>query len=917
MYLNYYSTDGTLLNSLPSQATAGIGRDSISDKTNIQNAQGSWMNTVFSVEAFGMTLEEAASVSKSNMRYTYNPNAATEAEKWTYNSAYKNIYVPATEDAYVAYCFNHFYKGVVYDMDDMRVVRNEKELDVEFRNYKDEVIETPDTLVPEADVYYDVIEGKYHANIDVPDTVDRDIYSFDGWYDGDKLVSTDDSFVFNGDEVNVDNLKPVMTSRNILTNAGGFETYANGINLEAPFTYINEANYPNYTGSSAAKNRFYNQVPSTGDLWTGWDGNMKLSSLKDSDNGETIQKIKDDIAAAGGKITTSGLTGFTWFEKFPTITQATTTKTFKDGGKAWVDEAAHPVAPYSGTKMLRFQSSTRTGYRAIEGLTLGKKYTLSFYAYNSYEYIFLKDVAIKTAPYYPATTSASDAKILASYQTPCVAVKEDIHDKSGNVTETDQSRTKANADYVGKWYKIELSFTAEQETVYLAAYNQTGTYTDGFTFIDELAVTEYDCKGNHTYDDIADDECNDCGAARVYPTAWDFENGDLTNITLGSGATVVDAVDQPEKIGNKYLQYKPGYFESAVFAFDYNSEDTYVVSYDLKVFKYGSDDSVNSENNYKVGANGIDHRVVQGNEYDNTSLQSGTNIVMTRYYENGSAFNTATRFTDGGTCFFGRTKTPTDVTSADDKVLYTYGDFSSGGKMWEEWQHFEVVIKPDGNEYTDPIGYGIRLNGSDWEIGIDNFKVTVIESENIKAADDATESTNFYNIRTSGVQGLRFKSDIDLNFLDNLGNGAKVVEYGTLATKASNLGADDHNLTLLRELAKDKATDSKIVVGVAYSRDSGKDVRYAYNDETKILTYTGVLTNISEKNYKTNYAVRGYVIIEDKDGNRFTVYDDVVELSVYDAAEYIVEHSNDINDKAAAQSVLDKYTEWEAAQQAA
>ena len=122
----------------------------------------------------------------------------------------------------------------------------------------------------------------------------------------------------------------------------------------------------------------------------------------------------------------------------------------------------------------------------------------------------------------------------------------------------------------------------------------------------------------------------------------------------------------------------------------------------------------------------------------------------------------------------------------------------------------------------------------------------------------------------------------------------------------------DQGYFLRREAATDINAGGKAVAGVAYSSDNGIDVRYALDEATNTLTYTGVLTGIGVKNYDVDFVVRGYAIVETADGKRITVYDDQVTLSVYDAAVQIVAENANASDVAIAQTVIDTYDAYAA-----
>lgn len=921
-YSYFYANSGSKTYNRRVGATAGIEftKNGTVLYSNTENGSGQgrsakgkvcnkgWMDAKYTLNAMGaQTIQEAAvagaarsSSNNQNMRYTY--DSATDS--MVYNSAYNNLYVPAEQDVTCAFGLDNLYDSVVYDFDNFTL---KSEVPVEAEYYDEVSFQSIANTSHNATIYTDVLENKTYASIDL---FESDTLVFEGWKDAeDNVVSMEAEFEVP-EGVDTEGLRPVFTSKNILEYAGGFEDYEANTNLEADFVEVTagDANYPNYTGGTF---RYYTSVPPTGDEWTGWDSNTKLSHLKDSDSGVTTAQIISDIEEAGGIINSKGSTSFTYFNGFPTVVEGNqNATTYADAGQKY-GKGSVVVAPYSGDKMLRLQASTRTGFRALEGLEAGKTYTLRFYAYNPYAYYFLKNVYVTD---YPAVPSDDEESItqLAGLSLPYDAVTEDIHAADGSVEKANKSIQKAKAEYVGKWFEVELTFTANSDVAYLGLTNQHSDFTSGYTYIDELTLVEYDCSGNHRYDDFNDLDCNVCGEARTFPSSWDFENGSTENITVrgNSEIKVVDAVDQPEKIGDKYLQYTSASFDGMVFNFVYEQGYKYRISYDFKIFEYGTG-SV---------ANGIDHIITPYDDglYGAPSGGNGTALapynenIVTRYKEDGTVIEKATCFSDAknGNNFYG-TKSHKDEAgnTVYDKEMAAY---LGGSEVWDNWQHFEIEIGNAG-DYEGLAEYGIRPNDAGWVVGVDNFKVEKIATSIIGEAEAATDGTNSFAIRARTAekkQGLRFKSTINLDKL-NLADGAKIVEYGTLAMKKSDA---DQGYFLRREVATDRTAKGKVVAGVAYNAENGTDVRYALDGST--LTYTGVLTGIGVKNYDVDFLVCGYAIVETADGQQITVYDSQVTMSVYDAAQQIIAESADADDVAVAKTVVETYDAYVAAQPA-
>lgn len=142
-------------------------------------------------------------------------------------------------------------------------------------------------------------------------------------------------------------------------------------------------------------------------------------------------------------------------------------------------------------------------------------------------------------------------------------------------------------------------------------------------------------------------------------------------------------------------------------------------------------------------------------------------------------------------------------------------------------------------------------------------------------------------IRTSGTQGLRFKSEISLEALVDLQCSAKVVEYGTLAIRNEFLNGEA--LVYGGSYTQQGGTVKEAKTGVAYQLSSGKNVLFAQTAYKN--TFTGVLIGIKEENYQKDYTTRVYAKIRFADGTETVVYGAQQTASVYNVAKYIVDNN--------------------------
>ena len=173
---------------------------------------------------------------------------------------------------------------------------------------------------------------------------------------------------------------------------------------------------------------------------------------------------------------------------------------------------------------------------------------------------------------------------------------------------------------------------------------------------------------------------------------------------------------------------------------------------------------------------------------------------------------------------------------------------------------------------------------------VDGF-VLYAQSDAVELAENSI-SYKGTAIRTTGVQGLRFKNSISVDALAHSGNYARVVEYGTLAIKAEYKNGEItvENLTDGKyEYTKSNGMyGCRLKCGVAYKAEDGTDVVFASDIYNK--DFTGVLTGITEENYTADYVTRAYAKVQFADGSYTYVYGDEQVASVYAVAEYIVEN---------------------------
>ena len=140
-------------------------------------------------------------------------------------------------------------------------------------------------------------------------------------------------------------------------------------------------------------------------------------------------------------------------------------------------------------------------------------------------------------------------------------------------------------------------------------------------------------------------------------------------------------------------------------------------------------------------------------------------------------------------------------------------------------------------------------------------------------------------------QALRHKFAIQKALIDN-GNDlyGDVVEYGSVAIRTDYLGNKE---LVMNGAYKYEGNERKAVTGVAYKTDTGTDIIFAQDDNTKIFTaaLTGIGKTSSGTNYDAfgkSYTVRNYVIFRDRNtGKETIVYTETQSYSVFDVMKAI------------------------------
>ena len=142
-----------------------------------------------------------------------------------------------------------------------------------------------------------------------------------------------------------------------------------------------------------------------------------------------------------------------------------------------------------------------------------------------------------------------------------------------------------------------------------------------------------------------------------------------------------------------------------------------------------------------------------------------------------------------------------------------------------------------------------------------------------------------FSIRITGKSGIRCKTGISADLRKRLAagsaNGYKLREYGTLVMSNAN-----------RERYPMIKGGDKVQTGMAYGINAdGGFTDVVYETVEGRYRYTSVLVGIPASQYKTEFAFRGYIILE-KNGQQITLYGPPVAKSIYSLAEQVLERGS-------------------------
>ena len=503
-----------------------------------------------------------------------------------------------------------------------------------------------------------------------------------------------------------------------------------------------------------------------------------------------------------------------------------------------------------GSKSLRIKNTSGASYRKITGLDENSWYTLCF------EYNFGN-----TADYLDyVSLLTSDSEVDASAN----LGKHSIDNKKFNSTSGKTSAT--------EWKKLSFTFNSGENTELLFCLKYVGSNS---IFIDNLTlVRDYisaPTNGNYDFEN-------------KYVGDWKVSDGKRASLGLDNNATYGFRLK-----GKTILSY--GLVYSAPY--EINSGFTYKFSYTLDL----SSNDISSyipevdEGSSKLIRNAdgtLKYTTTKSNLIFGLSTVAGRSSEVT-YGKDHYIYKEITSYTgaynDSNTRGTGCIKTVSDGRN----TITLSNKYLSGDSINKD------ELKSKGIDVSKPLTITttftankdckahiyVRLSGLG-SYYIDNVKVERTTPANFKSNLPENEFAPVGTaIRLNSKQGIRFKTRISKQLLcsDNP-YGIRAVEYGTVAALSDAVGTNELKIGA-EYTVNGKKYSAK--TGVAYSFEKG--INKVFEETDRHIDFTGVLINISENNYLSDYAVRSYYKYYDANGTLQTVYSETYRPSIYDVAK--------------------------------
>ena len=504
----------------------------------------------------------------------------------------------------------------------------------------------------------------------------------------------------------------------------------------------------------------------------------------------------------------------------------------------------------SGKKSLRIKNLSGASYRKISELEKNTWYSLSFKYNFSNANDYLDYVSLLTADTV-VDTSANLGKYSLDSK------------KLSSSTGTTASN---------EWKTIKFTFNSGENTEILfclkyVSSNSASIFIDDLTLVRDNISSPTD--GNYDFEDR-------------YVGDWKVSSGSRAGLTLDNNSNRLKGKTTLTYglIYSAPYEIKNGFTYKFSYNLDLSSDDIseYMPELDETEsrFVYNSDGTIKYTQNQSNLLFGLS--TVAGNS---SQVTYGDKYLL--IYKKIDSYTGA--YNDTTTAGTGCIKTISDGT----KTITLDNKYLSGDSINKK------ELQKDGLDVSKPLtvtttftankdckaNIYIRLDGPGTYY-IDNVKVERTAPANFTSSISEKEFSPVGTaIRLGGKQGIRFKTRISKQLLcsDNP-YGVRAVEYGTVAALADAVGTNELKIGA-EYTANGKTYPAK--TGVAYSLKKGVNV--VFKETNQYIDFTGVLVNISENNYLSDYAVRSYFKYYDANGTLQTVYSETYRPSIYDVAK--------------------------------
>ena len=533
-------------------------------------------------------------------------------------------------------------------------------------------------------------------------------------------------------------------------------------------------------------------------------------------------------------------------------------------GSDWTSLTVTNNRARTGSNSLRIGANCNTAYKDFYNLDPYTQYTVKFY-FN----LDPNETADQTSKGYATTRYLGMASVIGENMETTYR---------GNTEETAEylackkfDTTTGASSSTNDWKEVSITFFTEESTsarlvLFYRCYYEDGKKTpcdNSFLYLDDVSLVK-DVMATPTY-------FNENFATTVKSWKESDEGASVQRLSaeLEGGRLKVTPILTYGSMHSPAIQLKKGAKYNISFDMDWSQvTDRYFPS--VVDNKLVTDESLITEDNPNgyvwhvhdattgaLGENWMNFTLsttkgATSPYYATTADKADTNVVWTITDANGVAFNST----------FGKGATTTG-----------FGRYSSL-KDLDSTQTLKVNLSFTAHK-TATTYFTARLNGLGTYY-LDNFVITEDAStiDYAAIAENAVKSMGTA-IRTVGKQGMRYKTQLDKNLL-TFNYGFRLTEYGTAAIKTEYLGDNELVLDGMYDYGENTYG---VKVGKAYSFNEKTDLVYAEDQDT--IDFTGVLMNIPQKNWNSDYTARAYVKYVDTNGNESTVYVDPSDIAVY------------------------------------